>query len=149
MILTGTYQLPLDSQRRFTIPHRWREDGEKTSFYLLYRHDARDPHIILCPKESFNSLVKKIPDLAFMDFNNSKALLSLAHNMRECNCDKQGRINIAEDLKPKLQLNKEIVLVGAFNHAQIWHPSKWDSYKLGIESSSVSTHQILSLINND
>ena len=146
MILSGIHTLNLDLQRRFTIPHKWRTENQPNGFFLLYRHDVRDPHIILCPKESFESLVGKIPDLAFINPNNSKALLSLAHNMQECTCDKQGRISIPEDLKQKLSIDKEIVLAGAFNHAQIWHPDKWESYKLGIEDTSISTNQILSLI---
>ena len=130
----------------FTVPYRWRSKGKDT-FYLCYRHDERDPHIILCPKENFDSVLNKLPDLAFMNPVNAKSLLSIAYNLEECTCDKQGRIGISEELKKLLNLDKKMIIAGAINHAQIWSPSIWESYKLTLKQDVSHTSEILSLIN--
>ncbi len=52
----------------------------------------------------------------------------------ECNCDKQGRILIPPTLRQYAKLEKEIVLVGALKHFEIWSREPWEAEKLELGS---------------
>ena len=54
-------------------------------------------------------------------------------NASECNCDKQDRILIPQNLREYANLEKEIVLVGVLDHFEIWSREKWDQENLKME----------------
>ena len=40
--------------------------------------------------------------------------------------DKQGRISVPEKLRERAGIDKEVVVVGAFNKAELWSPERWE-----------------------
>ena len=52
----------------------------------------------------------------------------------ECRCDKQDRILIPPTLRQYAKLEKEIVLVGALKHFEIWSKERWDTEKTELGS---------------
>jgi MraZ protein len=52
----------------------------------------------------------------------------------ECNCDKQDRILLPPTLRHYAKLEKEIVLVGALKHFEIWSKEPWETEKLELSS---------------
>lgn len=40
--------------------------------------------------------------------------------------DKQGRISVPEKLRERAGIDKEVVVVGAFNKAELWAPDRWE-----------------------
>ena len=40
--------------------------------------------------------------------------------------DKQGRISVPEKLRERAGIDKEVVVVGAFNKAELWAPERWE-----------------------
>ena len=51
----------------------------------------------------------------------------------ECKCDKQDRILVPPTLREYARLEKEIVLVGALRHFEIWSKALWDTEKTELE----------------
>lgn len=43
-----------------------------------------------------------------------------------CELDKQGRILIPQVLRDKIQLKKDVTLVGVGDHIEIWASEKWE-----------------------
>ena len=46
----------------------------------------------------------------------------------ECEVDKQGRVNIPQSLRDYAKLQKDVVIVGLSNRAEIWNNNQWDKY---------------------
>lgn len=46
----------------------------------------------------------------------------------ECELDKQGRINLPNNLIQHAALDKECVLIGVSNRIEIWSAARWQQY---------------------
>jgi len=47
----------------------------------------------------------------------------------ECETDRQGRININQELRAYAHLEKDVYVIGAGDHLEIWDKAAWDSYR--------------------
>lgn len=119
---TGEYVHSLDSQRRVSMPRQWRADGMK--YYLL---PGRDATLQLITRDYFMDFLKQVRKVSLTNAKIGRALAMLGSRAQEVTCDKQGRIGISAKLKDYASLEGEIVLVGAFTHAQVWTKAAWDS----------------------
>jgi len=117
---TGEYEYSLDSQRRVAIPRGWRVDGVK--YYLL---PARGKVLQLIPDNYFKDFLAKVRKVSLTNAAVGRALALLGSRAQECVCDKQGRISISAKLKEYAALDSDLVMVGAFTHAQIWARDAW------------------------
>lgn len=57
----------------------------------------------------------------------------------ECEVDKQGRINIPQNLRSYAELEKECVVIGVSERVEIWANDKWNDY---VEESEESFAEI-------
>jgi MraZ protein len=48
--------------------------------------------------------------------------------------DRSGRMSIPARLREYAGLDKEVVLIGVSERAEIWNRETWDSYKQGVET---------------
>ena len=46
----------------------------------------------------------------------------------ECELDKSGRINIANNLREYAMLDKEVIVIGVSNRIELWSKAKWNDY---------------------
>ena len=118
---TGEYVHTLDGQRRVAVPRQWRVDGMK--YYLL---PGRDGVLQLIPDYYFKDFLNKVRKVSLTNAKIGRALALLGSRAQECSCDKQGRISMTQKLKDHASLDGELVMVGAFTHAQIWSKESWD-----------------------
>jgi MraZ protein len=103
------------------VPRQWRVDGLK--YYLL---PGRDGVLQLVPEYYFKDFLDKVRKVSLTNAKVGRALALLGARAQECQCDKQGRISLTEKMKEYASLDAELVMVGAFTHAQIWNKQAWD-----------------------
>jgi MraZ protein len=134
VLFAGEFVHAIDSQRRIAIPKDWRIKGGENRFYVLPgRHNC----LQLMTFHSFKQLAEKLRRVSIADAEASVALARLGAKARECRCDKQGRIAISESLLEYAEIKKngvvdpDLVLVGAFNNAQIWAKANWEKQRMG------------------
>lgn len=132
-MLSGEYSHNLDAKGRVIMPSKLREElGE--SFYVTKGFEGC---LAVYSAEEFEKL--------------GAAIQSLPGNMREarrlqrviitgahlCEADKQGRFVVPPTLREFAALDKELVIVGNGNHAEIWDAAKWNEYLYGDDSMSL------------
>jgi MraZ protein len=117
---TGEYEYSLDSQRRVAIPKPWRVEGLR--YFLL---PGRDGILQLIPEYTFKDFLAKVRKVSLTNAAVGRALAKLGARAQECSCDKQGRISVTPKLKEYAGIESELVMVGAFTHAQIWTKEAW------------------------
>ncbi len=121
----GEFEHSLDPQRRVAIPSNWRKEKKATFFLLPGRHNA----LQLIPFATFRETLMKFKKISFADPAASLAFARLGAIGQECECDKQGRIQIPQKLIEQVGLKNQVVLVGALTTIRIWSKENWSLLK--------------------
>ncbi len=116
--MTGTYEHNVDTKGRLFIPACLREElGE--AFYLSV---GTDSYIAMYPQKTWEVSQDKYSALSM---ENSDWMKTLFANTRKVELDSQGRIIIPPFLREYAALQKEIVILGLPNRAEIWAADVW------------------------
>ncbi|MFA6568940.1 MAG: division/cell wall cluster transcriptional repressor MraZ, partial [Victivallales bacterium] len=94
-------------------------------FLLPGRHNA----LQLIPFGTFRELLMKFKKISFADPAASLAFARLGARGQECECDKQGRIQIPQKLIEQSGLKNQVVMVGAVTTIQIWSKDNWSLFQ--------------------
>ena len=130
LLLIGEYELSIDDKNRLLIPSDIRRmiDPERDgkAFYLVLGYNRRP---WLYPERYYEDMVfQEQPEitpgeeqLAFDHVN-----FALASKIE---WDTQGRLLIPEKTLRRTELKKEVTLIGARDHLEIWNRADWESWR--------------------
>ena len=116
--MTGTYEHNIDAKGRLAIPSKLRDELGST-FYLAMGVDAC---LAIYPQSTWNRFTEKF---ASLPMSQSKKMRSLFANAARCELDSQGRIVIPQKLKKYAGIEKDVVIIGVHDRAEIWAAEKW------------------------
>ena len=111
--MTGTYEHSIDAKGRLFIPAKLREELGVT-FYLAM---GVDECLAIYPQETWNRFTEKF---ASLPMSQSAAMRPLFANASKCELDSQGRIVIPQKLRKYAGLEKDAVIIGVNDRAEIW-----------------------------
>lgn len=115
---TGTYEHSLDAKSRLFIPAQLRKElGD-----VLYVTMGLDGCLAVYPQETWDTFAEKF---ASLPMSQSKAMRPLFANAAKCEPDAQGRIVIPQSLRKFAGLEKDAVIIGVHNRAEIWSAARW------------------------
>lgn len=123
MIYVGQHQRNLDSKSRLAIPSKWRFDGDSDDGYLALPDPAGC--ILVLPPQQAAKLYDKIEAQQLSDEDAQELQDKVFSQATFFSCDKQGRINLPEDLLLHSGIEKEAILVGRMVNFRIWSPERW------------------------
>ena len=130
-MLNGTYYQTIDVKGRMSFPTKLREIiGD--SFVIT---KGLTGCLFVYSQEDFEKLAEKLSDMPM-----AKALTVQRFFMASStnvDADKQGRILVPQPLREFANLEKEIVVAGVSDRAEIWDKSKWDEFNSTISEESV------------
>lgn len=115
---TGTYEHSLDAKGRLFIPAQLRKELGDT----LYVTMGLDGCLAVYPQETWDTFTERF---ASMPMSQSKAMRPLFANAAKCEPDAQGRIVLPQKLRAYAHLEKDVVVIGVSNRAEIWNAEKW------------------------
>lgn len=118
--MTGTYEHSIDAKGRLFIPAKLREELGVT-FYLAM---GVDECLAIYPQESWNRFTEKF---ASLPMSQSAAMRPLFANASKCELDSQGRIVIPQKLRKYAGLEKDAVIIGVNDRAEIWSAETWNA----------------------
>ena len=118
--MTGTYEHSIDAKGRLFIPAKLREELGVT-FYLAM---GVDECLAIYPQETWNRFTEKF---ASLPMSQSKAMRPLFANAAKCEPDSQGRIVVPQSLRKFAMLEKDAVIIGVHNRAEIWSAETWNA----------------------
>ena len=118
--MTGQYQHSIDAKGRLFIPAKLREELGET-FYVTMGMDG-------CPSVySDVSWAKFTEKFESLPYTKTKAMRALFANAAKCEPDAQGRILIPAKLRAYAKLEKDVVVIGVSNRAEIWNAERWQA----------------------
>ena len=118
--MTGTYEHSIDAKGRLFIPAKLREELGVT-FYLAM---GVDECLAIYPQETWNRFTEKFAPLPM---SQSAAMRPLFANASKCELDSQGRIVIPQKLRKYAGLEKDAVIIGVNDRAEIWSAETWNA----------------------
>ena len=118
MSATGTYEHSLDAKGRLFIPAQLRRELGDT----LYVTMGLDGCLAVYPQETWDTFTAKF---AALPMSESVAMRPLFANAAKCELDSQGRIVIPQKLRRYAGLDKDVVIIGVHDRAEIWSADAW------------------------
>lgn len=120
----GEYQHNLDAKGRIIVPAKLREElGNK-----MIVTAGLDNNLLIYTADQFEAIASQLMKLPK---TNREARKYVAHTLgkaSECELDAQGRILIPTPLIEAAQLKKNCVIVGQYDHVQLWDKELWENY---------------------
>ncbi len=116
--MTGIYQHSLDAKGRVFIPAKLREElGD-----VFYVTISMDNCLCAYNAENWQVLSDKVNAMPYVKQRRVRPLFA---NAAKCELDGQGRILLPQNLREKVGLVKNVTVVGANNHAELWDSEAW------------------------
>ena len=132
-LVKGEYKHSIDAKGRLAMPAKLRDElGERFTVTK-----GLDGCLAVYPEKEWESLEDRIRALG----NGEKARRVKRYyfaNAFDAQLDAQGRILIPAGLREFADLQKDVVVIGQLDHAEIWNSEKWRIYNEAIDAESVA-----------
>lgn len=116
--VTGTYEHSIDPKGRLFIPAKLREELGSVCYLTM----GIDSCLAIYPQESWDIFTDKF---ASLPMTQSRLMRPIFSNAVKCEPDSQGRILLPARLRKYAGLNKNVVIIGVHNRAEIWDAETW------------------------
>jgi MraZ protein len=121
----GRFEHLIDSKGRLSIPSKFRET-------LNERYDSRlvittyDNCLIAYPFAEWQVLEEKVASMPEFKKDTKAFLRFFYSSAADCAIDKLGRILVPQALRDYARLEKDVILIGALKHVEIWSKTLWE-----------------------
>ena len=130
----GEFTHSLDTKGRLTIPSKWRIPGGDNTYLALPNQDG---YITVYPPKMVARLEENMGDAKLSDVRRGALSMELFSRADSFGCDKQGRINLSQDLLRHAGIKGKAVLAGNFTDFSIWSEARYDKRKKSSEPINV------------
>jgi MraZ protein len=121
----GRFEHTIDAKGRLSIPSRFRATlSERYDPTLVVT--AYDGCLIAYPLAEWQALEQRAAGLPEFKRDTIAFLRFFYSSATDCPIDKLGRVLIPLSLRDYAKLEKDVILVGAFRHLEIWSKALWD-----------------------
>jgi len=123
-VLIGEFQHTIDVKGRLIMPARFRD--ELGDAFVLTK--GLDNCLFIYPKTEWQVVQAKLKALPLTNKDARAFVRFFFSGATECETDKQGRVLIPSNLREHARLEKDVVIIGVANRAEIWSKELWDAY---------------------
>jgi MraZ protein len=128
MLLTGAFSRAIDEKQRIAVPKRIREELLRGDGNSLFIAPGTDGSLALYTEEVFATLAARLTAASPAE-QDVRAFGRLFYSQAQrVEFDTQGRIRIPVELAQLAQLKRDAVLLGVFDHLEIWDRARWEQY---------------------
>lgn len=135
MALTGTYERTVDDKGRIAVPKPLREAfGSRTSVaenavMRLFVGPGDDQSLVIYSPADFDRLAQRMDASSSTRADVLKYERFFFSRAEEVELDGQGRIRIPERLVSYAKLQRDVMLLGVRDHAEVWDKSLWTEFE--------------------
>ena len=127
MSFTGEFRHTIDAKGRLIVPSRMRDELAGDEAVLVTYLDGC---IAMFSKEGFERFEQQLMGLERSREESRALIRTMGSGTHEDEVDKQGRITVPAKLRNYAAIEKEVVIIGAFDHAELWNPQAWEAKQL-------------------
>ncbi|MBQ8606237.1 MAG: division/cell wall cluster transcriptional repressor MraZ [Clostridia bacterium] len=133
-VLGGTYTHSVDDKGRVIIPVKFKKELG-LEFVITAGFDET---LMIMSYQEWEKFLDRVFSNA--PISQTRRLKRFFHgNMHEVSTDKQGRMQIPQQLREKIGVESEVVLVGNGEMVEIWTPERWEIEQGNLDSESIAS----------
>ena len=131
MVFGGESEHTLDPKNRFCVPKRFQDELERSESGHLTCVITRgfDGCLFLFSAAGFDQVLERLQTQPFVGREQRKMQRLFFSNTYRTQLDSSGRLLVPEKLKKVAGLDREVVLVGVADRAEIWSKSSWKAFE--------------------
>lgn len=132
-MLIGEYGYSLDQKGRVNFPSKLREDlGDR----FVIAKGLGDNCLFVYSLTEWKTVEEKLKGLPLSKARDLQRFFFAS--ACEVEPDKQGRIVLPANLREYGSLSKDVMIIGASTHCEIWSKENWDSLCAGLDAQTIS-----------
>ena len=128
MAITGSFDRSIDEKLRLAIPRQIREAFGLAEGGELYLAPGNEGCIAVYSPAGFEEFAQRVANASPGRTEVRKFLRLFYSRADRAVLDKQCRIRIPERLLESNRADRDMVILGVHDHAEIWHRDAWNSY---------------------
>ncbi|OGG34503.1 division/cell wall cluster transcriptional repressor MraZ [Candidatus Gottesmanbacteria bacterium RIFOXYB1_FULL_47_11] len=132
-LFLGEYEHALDDRGRITLPRKIRQELEGEREVILAR--GFDTCIFGFDKSSWEREAGKHLETPVTDEKARSLRRYLFSGAQKAELDKLGRILLPAQLKDYASISRNVVILGAGDHFEIWEKKRWETYSKTLEET--------------
>ena len=135
MALTGTYERTVDDKSRIAVPKQLREEftsrngNDANGVTHLYVGPGDDQALVVYAPADFDKLAQRMDDSSSQRADLLKYERFFFPRAEKVELDGQGRIRLPERLVAHAKLQRDVMLLGVRDHAEIWDKTLWEEFE--------------------
>ncbi|MBR2778957.1 MAG: division/cell wall cluster transcriptional repressor MraZ [Firmicutes bacterium] len=123
-MFNGRYNHTIDSKGRIIIPSKFRSGLE--GVFMLTK--GLDGCLFIITMDEWDSFREKIREISISSDQGRAFTRYFFSNAVDCELDKQGRLNIPQDLLDHAKISKDVVTIGVDTRVEVWSKEVWEAY---------------------
>ncbi len=130
-VLYGEHLHALDTKNRVVVPKRIQEQltRDPEGAMVAYLAAGQDGCLYLFSERGFERAQRELETRVFAGQAQRAVLRLFFANTARTELDASGRILLPEKLKKHAGIDKDVVIVGVKDRAEIWAKKAWDAYE--------------------
>lgn len=129
-MFVGTFEHSLDDKGRVVLPSTFRSQLADRGFLSQF-----GDCLGVWTEEDFRDLADRLTQKVRDGVASPDALRGLAANAHEVRPDSQGRITIPQRLREHAGLERDVVVIGAFERIEVWDATRWQRARAAADES--------------
>jgi MraZ protein len=123
--ILGTHEYQMDPKGRISLPADLRDAFEDGVFLTL----GQEGCLYAYPRDEWERKKAELREYDSSDPNSRAYIRMFTAHAAVADLDSQGRLVIPRKLRERTGLHKEVAVVGALTHAEIWAGDAWERYE--------------------
>ena len=134
MALTGTFERTIDDKLRLAVPKPHKDAFGVRETDELFLAPGNEGCLSIYSTEGFDRFAHRLANVSPGRANVRNFLRLFYARAERVVLDKQTRIRIPDRLMSHAGLQREVVVIGVNDHAEIWDRHTWEQFLGGISS---------------
>lgn len=120
----GEYRHQIDAKNRLRVPAKLKSElGDK---FVITK--GSNGCLFVFNSRMMENLYSKLQNIPISDVQAQRSIRMLFSAASEAENDDQGRFLLPQNLKAFAGISKNVVIIGAGTHLEIWSEENWDKY---------------------
>ncbi len=125
----GNYSHSLDEKGRLVIPKKMREELGNKIFIMK----GFDGALAIYQLSAYDKVMEELQKYSFNKKENRDYLRLKLASIVDLDVDKLGRVQLPTAVVNKYHINKDVVVLGAGDHIEVWDKARYEEYMTSIE----------------
>jgi MraZ protein len=138
----GQFSHSFDDKSRLTVPAKFREPLADGAYVV----QGLDNNLMVLTTSAFETIYNRLMAMNMMDPAARALQRTILGNAAPANLDSAGRILIPQNLRDRIGLQTEAILVGLGDYFEIWAPANWQAEEAKLQDPAASELRSSTLI---